>query len=438
MITRVAGLALMVMGLIFSFNIIPLSIVDTVSITTPKVMCSDDTGKCTVDFSFTNVNATSSFLVYVKVVNSLGQTVVIKYIQVDKETATTPIQDMFLGTFKPGTYIVSMFAISSSGAAISKTASTTFNVGGKYQLVIFSGSSVSGSVTPVCAHTSPCSYDVGSKVNITYTPAANYEFAQWNIIPSNNSPFSSKQNPLSLTMNVNYEVILDVVAPNAQYFIVTPIISLTGCSFTGGTDSCGTKGTIDPSGDTKVYQDSAYGVTSIQFTATPNANFTFKNWQTNDKNFSGNPLTLRYSDLKPLQTSGQTQFYLYAYFKQDVFYQLGVGAYPGITTTPAAKTGTYTYPEGEQVTVSVSNVSTEVCFSGWIVDGKDVGKQNSVTVTMDAYHSVYAQGFGKPSEGCEGGGDDGGDGGDSALGLAIGLPMIAGGAFLTFFGKKRR
>lgn len=425
------------MGLIFTFNIIPLSVLDTIKITTPVVSC-DTSGNCKVSFSFTNANATSSFLVYMKVVNSQSQTVWLQYIQVSQGTAGFPINALPIGTYRPGAYIFSIFAISSAGTAISQVASTAFNVSGNYKLQIAPVGPLSGSVTPSCSYETPCSYPVGQKVTITYAPAPNYKFAQWTILPllsdgRTGNSWVSKDNPLSLTMNADYEVILDVIAPNAQFFIVTPIISATG-----GRNSNPTPGTLAPSSDTKIYQDSAFGQTSAEFTASPNANYTFSNWQTNNKNFTGNPLTLRYTDLKPLQTSGQTQFYLYAYFKADIFRQLGVGAYPGITTTPAPKVGsTYTYPDGEQVTISITKVDANVCFSGWIVDGNDKGTANSITVTMDNYHYVYAQGFAKPSEGCEGGGNDG-VAGSSNLGLAIGIPMMIGGSLLTFFGKRRR
>src|SRR3990167_5001474 len=461
MITRVAGLALMVMGLIFTFNIIPLSVLDTVKITTPTVSCGAS-GYCSVTLTVTNNNATSNFAVYMKVQNSQYETIWKNTIQAQSSASTFTTPPLSLGTLPPGAYIFSAFAVSNYGVVISQTASTAFNVGGNYVLTIDPYNPTTGrvSVSPSCninpSTQSSCPYPVGTSVTVTYAPAEGYIFGQWCYWASGSTLTSfdgctssgtfgsnvltSKSNPLTFTLNSNYELVLsisqDSPALNRLYFTVIPTVSITGCS---GTQSCTTLGTVSPTGTTTIHENSANGPTSATFTATPkDANFTFSNWQVNGKNLTENPLSLSYTYLKSIQSpSAQQDFQLWAYFKQKVFYQLGVGAYAGITTTPAAKnSGTYTYPAGTQVTASIANVADNVCFTGWLVDGNDVGKQDSVTMTMDGYHSVFAQGVGKPATGCDGGG--GGDGGGSVLGLALGIPMMIGGAFLTFFGKKRR
>mgnify|MGYP001565311717 FL=1 len=432
----------MLLGLVNPFG---LSVLDTVKISTPAVSCGAS-GSCSVTLTVTNNNATSNFAVYMKVQNSRFQTVWQNTIQVQSAVSTFTTPSLPLGTLSLGAYIFSAFAVSNFGVSISQTTSTAFNVGGKYQLTIAPVSTVSGSITPSCTHSSPCNYEVGSKVTVTYTPATNYKFAQWTILPifsdgRTGTPSTSKDNPLALTMEQNYELILDVTAPTILYFEIIPTISATGgCNEIGSSLQSCEKGTIDPSGSTRVYESSAFGSPTATFTATPKTNLTFSNWQINDKNFTANPVTLTYADLKPLQTSsGQAQFHLYAYFRAKIFWQLGIGTYSGITTNPAAKnSGTYTYPAGTQVTVSVANVADNVCFTGWLVDGKDVGSGDSVTVTMDGYHSVFAQGIGKPSEGCDGVADDGGGGEVGLSGPSIPITLVGGMITVLGFVLNRR
>ena len=462
----------MVMGLIFSFNIIPLSVVDTVKIGTLSVSCGSS-GSCSATFSVTNNNATTNFAVYMKVQNSNFDTVWKNTIQVQSSVSEFTAPSISLGTLPPGAYIFSAFAVSNYGVVISQTASKAFNVGGNYVLTIDPYNPDTGrvSVAPGCSINpstqSTCPYPVGTTVTVTFTPASGYVFGQWCYWYSGSTltsfdgctssgtfgsdVFTSTSNPLTFKMTRNYELVYSVSqsspALNIQYFSVTPTISITGGCPISPSSQVGVacpRGSVSPTGTTKIYslESSSYGATSAQFTATPATNMTFSNFQVNGKNFTANPLTLDYATLKEVQTSsGQLDFQLYTYFKAKQFYQLGVGAYSGITTSPAAKnSGTYYYPAGASVTVSIANVADNVCFTGWLVDGKDAGAGSSVSVTMDGYHNVFAQGVGKPSGGCDGsdGGDDGGGGGGSGLGLAIGIPMIIGGALLTFFGKKRR
>ena len=424
----------LLLGLVNPFG---LSVLDTVKIATPKVSCSAS-GSCSTVLTITNNNATSNFAVYMKVQNSRFQTVLQNTIQVQSAVSGFTTPSLSLGTLPPGAYIFSAFAVSNFGVAISQTASTTFNVAGNYGLTIDPYGPASGAITvsPSCtinpSTQSICQYPVGTSVTITYTPAANYKFAQWLLFSGDIT--KSTQNPLTITMDSDREVALEVIAPTVLYFDIIPTISATGgCNEIGSSLQSCEKGTITPSGSTRVYESSTFGPTTATFTATPKTNLTFSNWQVNDKNFTANPANLTYADLKPLQTaSGQTQFHLYAYFRAKIFWQLGIGAYSGITTAPAAKNaGTYTYPAGAQATVSIASVANNVCFTGWLVDGKDSGSGNSVMVMMDGYHSVFAQGVGKPANGCGAVTDEGGQvtpsipiailgGGITTLGLVLG------------------
>ena len=437
---------------------IPLSVLDTVKIANPTVSCGAS-GSCSVVLTVTNNNATSNFVVYMKLTNSAYQTIWQNTIQVQQASSTFTTPTLSLGTLPPGAYIFSAFAASNYGVVISQTSSTAFNVEGNYNLTIdpYNPATGSVSVSPSCTINpttqSTCAYPAGSSVTAKYNPNSGWNFGQWCYWLSGSTlsgfngctssgtfgsdVLTSTSNPLTLKMTGNYELVFSVSqeSPNLNklYFTVIPTVSITGCS---GTQSCTTLGTVDPMGATIVYEKSEFGATSVAFTATPkDANFTFRNWQVNGKNLTKNPLSLNYTFLKSIQNpSAQSEFHLWAYFKQKVFHQLGVGAYAGITTMPAAKnSGTYTYPAGTPVTVSVANVADNVCFTGWLMDGKDAGTGNSVTVTMDGYHSVFAQGVGKPSGGCgNGGGDDGGgdDGGDGSL-AGLGF-MVAGGALAAF------
>ena len=450
-IVTVVGVIVLLLGLVNPFG---LSVLDTVKISTPAVSCGAS-GSCSVTLTVTNNNATSNFAVYMKVQNSQFETIWKNTIQVQQSSSSFSTPALSLGTLTPGAYIFNAFAVSNYGVVISQTASKAFNVGGNYKLTIdpYNPDTGSVSVSPSCpinaATQSTCNYPVDSSVTVTYAPNAGWLFGQWcywysgSTLTSFNGCTSlgtfgsevltSTSNPLTLKMTGNYELVFSVsqVSPNLnkRFFTVIPTVSITGCS---GTQSCTTLGTVSPT-DATIYEKSEFGDTSATFTATPkDANFTFRNWQVNGKNLTANPLTLDYTYLKSIQNpSAQSEFHLWAYFKQKVFYQLGVGAYAGITTTPATKnSGTYTYPAGTQVTVSVANVADNVCFTGWLVDGKDSGSGNSVTVTMDGYHSVFAQGVGKPANGCGGVADDGDGGG----GISSSIPIALVGGMVTALG----
>ena len=421
-----AGLFPLIIGFGQLAGIIPnLSVVNTVAIAQPTVSCGSS-GACSAVLTVTNNNATSNFAIYMKVTNSAYQTIWLNTIQVQLPSSSFTTPALPIGTLPPGAYIFSAFAVSNQGTSISQTASTGFNVGGSYNLTIDPYNPATGAVTvsPSCsinpATQSICSYPVGTTVTVTYTPNSGWLFVQWCYWYSGStlgafdgctssgtfgsSILTSTKNPLTLKMDGNYELVYSVSqeSPNLNnlFFTVLPTVSITGCS---GQQSCTTLGSVSPSGATSIYLHSEFGATSAAFTATPkDANFTFRNWQVNGKNLTANPLSLNYTYLKSIQNpSAQTEFHLWAYFKQKVFYQLGVGAYSGITTSPATKTGgTYTYPAGASVTVSVTNVDSNVCFTGWIVDGSSAGTEKSVTVTMNSYHNVFAQGVGKPAAGC--------------------------------------
>lgn len=460
-----AGLFPLFIGFGQLAGIIPnLSVVNTVTINQPNVTCGSS-GSCSATLTITNNNATSNFAIYLKVTNVAYQNIWKNTLQVQYAVSSFTTPALSLGTLPPGAYIFSAFAVSNQGVVISQTASMAFNVGGNYKLYIdpYNPSTGSVSVSPPCSINpstqSTCSYPVGTPVTVTYNPASGYVFGQWCYWASgstltnyqgcttsgtfgqtNPSIFTSTSNPLTFTMNSNYELVYSVsqssLALNIQYFTVTPTISITGGCPISPSSQVGTacpRGTVTPSSTTKIYslESASYGATSATFTATPATNMTFVNFQVNGKNFTQNPLSLNYSELKSVQTvSGQLDFQLYSYFKAKQFYQLGVGAYAGITTSPAAKnSGTYYYPAGASVTITVANVASNVCFTGWLVDGNDAGTANSVTVTMNSYHSVFAQGVGKPATGCS----SAGDGGGSSAGF-LPFAFIGGGATLMVLG----
>lgn len=449
-----SGFTLVLIGLAGVAGVIPLSVVNTVNFSNGNASC-DVNNACSISYLYTNVNSTQTVTLYERLTNSQGQAVFLNTFSQPASTSTlTPTSKV--GTLPSGAYIFSVFATNQWGTVISQTYSYAFNVG-KFKLIVYDYNPGVGSVSPSCKSTSPCQYPIGEKVTLTYTPASGYYFGQWcyfgdkgnqGCFPSGTPAGSATYNPkLNMTMDQNYGVSISVAQAspnlNIQYFSVTPVVSITGGCPISPSSQVGVacpRGSILPSDTQRVYStsSSSYGATSIQFTATPAANMTFANWQVNGRNFTANALTLNYTTLEKIKTaSAQLDFQLYTYFKAKQFYQLGVGAYSGITTSPAAKNGgTYYYAAGQQVTVSISSVDNDVCFTGWLVDGNDVGKQDSVTVTMDRYHSVFAQGVGKPAAGCSGASD-----GDDSSTANVSLPALAfigAGSAVTIVGVTRK
>src|SRR3990167_11156057 len=163
-----------------------------------------------------------------KVQNSQYETIWKNTIQAQSSTSTFTTPPLSLGTLPPGPYIFTAFAVSNFGTVISQTASTAFNVGGKYDLTIapYNPATGSVSVSPSCSINpstqSTCPYPVGTSVTVTYAPAEGYIFGQWCYWASGSTLTSfdgctssgtlgsnvltSKSNPLTFTLDSNYEI----------------------------------------------------------------------------------------------------------------------------------------------------------------------------------------------------------------------------------------
>ncbi len=221
--------------------------------------------------------------------------------------------------------------------------------GGTTQYRLSTTTSGSGSVA---LNPSGGTYNQGTVVTLTATPAAGWTFSQWQ------GDLTGTSNPATVTMNTNKTVtVVFVQTPASQYTLMT---SVTGSG----------QVSLNPAGGTY-----ASG-TVVTLTVTPAAGWTFSQWQ-GALTGSANPATVTMNSNKTI-----TAVFVEVPANQYTLSVSVVGS-GQVSLNPAG--GSYT--AGAVVTLTATAGSgTE--FSVW--SGDLTGSANPATVTMNANKTVVA------------------------------------------------
>ncbi len=127
--------------------------------------------------------------------------------------------------------------------------------------------------------------------------------------------------------------------------------------------------------DTGVLKASAYHHTTIDLSAEPASGWRFDRWE-GDCSGSGSC---------SVEMNGDKT--VTAYFVKTYQLTISVNVNEGGTTNPAP--GTYTYDEGEEVTVTATP-NSGYRFDHWELDGSNVGSDPTIIVSMDGDHELEA------------------------------------------------
>ena len=190
-------------------------------------------------------------------------------------------------------------------------------------------------------------YNHGTTVELTATPAAGYKFSSWS------GDATGSTNPLTVTMNTDKDV-------TANF---TPILFTLNVTAQNGTVA------KDPSQQT--YNSGA----TVKLTATPAAGYQFSSW-TGDASGSTNPLTITMNANKNI-TANFTLIPVSTY-------TLNVTAQNG---TVAKTPNQQKYNSGTKVTLTATPASGYK-FSSW--SGDATGSTNPLIVTVNANKSITA------------------------------------------------
>jgi uncharacterized repeat protein (TIGR02543 family) len=191
------------------------------------------------------------------------------------------------------------------------------------------------------------SYDYGTAVTLTATPAVGWHFVGWS------GDTSGSANPVTLTMTGNWSV-------TATFAIDTHTLNVSTVG----------SGAVAKSPDQSSYD---YG-TAVTLTATPAVGWHFVGWS-GDTSGSANPLTLTLTGNRSVTATFAIDTYALAVTA------LGNGAVSRSPDQP-------TYDHGTLVTLTATPLPGHA-FVGW--GGDASGSANPLAVTMDQAKSVTAQ-----------------------------------------------
>lgn len=203
-------------------------------------------------------------------------------------------------------------------------------------------------------------YDVGTVVHITATPAEGQVLDHWVV----DGTAAGANATLDLSMTDNHTV-------QAVFSSYTLIVS---------SDSNGSV-KIDGEAPALPYTAHVVAGTHKSLLAVPNSGYAFGHWRINDQEAgSANPLDLTVDATTTVE----------AIFVSDSERQLTIATAGQGTTDPTP--GTYTYAQGTSVTVTASPAAgTAHVLDHWVVDGITLsGASLTITLTMNANHSVQA------------------------------------------------
>jgi len=233
-----------------------------------------------------------------------------------------------------------------------KTATATFSpISVDYTLWI--GVQGSGTTNPAPG---TYTYPAGVQVQVTAIPDSGYLFDYWQLDST-----TSTINPVTLTMDTNYDLIAHFMAqPPAQY-------QLTISTTFGGT--------TNPPPGVELYDQGA----SVTVSAIPDSGYHFTQWLLDGTTSTTNPITL---------TMNQN-YMLQAVFEQDQpppKYTLTITATTGGSVSPSV--GDYQYDSGTSVSVTATAFSGST-FIRWELDGV-ARYENPTDVLMNQDHTLHA------------------------------------------------
>lgn len=227
------------------------------------------------------------------------------------------------------------------------------------------------------------SYNSGSTVQLTASPASGWTFTGWS------GDITGSTNPASVTMNSNKTLTATFTQNPAQY---TLNINVAG------------EGSVTRNPDRASYTSG----TSVQITAAPAVGWTFSGWS-GDSTGSTNPLTVTMNANKTITAT----------FTQNT-YVLAVNV-SGSGSVNRNNPGPYHLNDAVQLTAIPA---TGWSFSGW--SGDITGTGNIITFTMNGGKAITAT-FMAAVPPSSGGGNGGGGGGGSAAPLPVTKPVTTNG-----------
>ena len=200
-----------------------------------------------------------------------------------------------------------------------------------------------GSVTP-----NGGTYEAGTPVTLTATPAPGWQFDGWS------GDASGSDNPLTITMDGNKT-------------ITATFSKIQGTMYTLTVNTVG-QGSVTPNGGT--YEAG----TPVTLTASPASGWQFDGWS-GDASGSNNPLTITMDGNKTITATFSKI--------QGTMYTLTVNTVGQGSVTPNGGT----YEAGTPVTLTASPASGWQ-FDGWSGDAS--GSDNPITITMDGDKTITA------------------------------------------------
>ena len=133
-------------------------------------------------------------------------------------------------------------------------------------------------------------------------------------------------------------------------------------------------GTTSPTPGTYTYAEN----TQVTVTAFPETGYQFDHWLIN------NSIT---STENPITMTMDANYNITAYFRTMQTHSLTIETTTGGTTSPSP--GTYTYPHGEEVSVTAIPYANYT-FDRWILSNDTTSTRNPITLTIDADYTITA------------------------------------------------
>jgi hypothetical protein len=197
-------------------------------------------------------------------------------------------------------------------------------------------------------------YDEGTQVTLTATPADGYYFAGW-------SGGYGTTNPLTITVNSD-------IAITATFEALPPEQHSVNVTISGS-------GTVTKNPDALTYDEGS----QVTLTATPADGYYFAGWSGGYG--TTNPLTITVNDDISITATFEARLTL-------TLAASGTSSSVSFTVSPDEPT----YMPGTSVTITAPDVSGYV-FDGWKENGSWVttAQSNSCTITMNSDHSLTAQ-----------------------------------------------
>lgn len=232
-----------------------------------------------------------------------------------------------------------------------------------YTLILQSGGGGAVNANPAAT-----TYQAGTVVQLTATPDAGYGFSGWTI----DSLSAGNTQPYSLTMDGDHKVIAGFVplatpvpTPVAS---PKPVYTLTLSAASGG-------------GASALPSPGPYvSGTRVQVSATPNSGYVFTGWTVDGIAVGmANPYAL-------YMNADRTAVATFARAHSLTLSSTSGGR---AEATAATWAGGSPFPTGTVVMLTATTASNGV-FTGWTIDGTFRGWASSLTLTMDAPHTVLA------------------------------------------------